>query len=168
MKRVKLGNESYLDSAFIVHGRKKLSKILDKLKYEEGTWMPVISTVENIEPTADCTFRYGNYRKIGNLVYVDFCFRGRIHALNGVDNYAIVKGLPFPIKSQSNYFGQMNLSVGIVFGMLETEENIRFLLNESGIRIQCNGGSTATKLIVTPSNYPYFEIGGSGWYLTDD
>ena len=47
-----------------------------------GTWTPTINTRENKAPTITYEKQYGKYRKIGDLVYIDFYIKGKITKLN--------------------------------------------------------------------------------------
>lgn len=132
---------------------------------EYGTWTPAINTVEGAIPTMTYTSRYGNYRKIGNLVYVDFYIRGKITALTGTNNYGTIIGLPFKTTS-TRPFCTEGLNMNIMYSLVESETNVSlaFAQNNNIIRIQQQYGASSNKLKVTPTNY--FEIGGNGWYTT--
>lgn len=132
---------------------------------EYGNWTPVINTIEGAIPTMTYTTRKGNYRKIGNLVYVDFYIRGKITALTGTDNYGTITGLPFKTTS-TRQFGEEGLNMGTMYSLVTGETNVClvFYPDSNIIRIQQHYGSTANKLKVTPTSY--FEIGGNGWYTT--
>lgn len=132
---------------------------------EYGTWTPAINTVEGAIPKMTYTTRKGNYRKIGNLVYVDFYIRGKITALTGTNNYGTITGLPFKTTSTSQ-FGEEELNMGIMYSLVASENNVClvFYPDSNIIRIQEYYGASANKLKVTPTNY--FEIGGNGWYTT--
>lgn len=132
---------------------------------EYGIWTPTINTIEGATPTMTYTSRYGNYRKIGNLVYVDFYIRGKITALTGANNYGIITGLPFKTTS-TRQFGEEGLNIGVMYSLIENDTNatLVFSPNSNAIRIQYAYGTGASILKVTPTNY--FEIGGNGWYTT--
>lgn len=132
---------------------------------EYGTWTPAINTREGAIPKMMYITREGNYRKIGNLVYVDFYIRGKITALTGTDNYGTITGLPFKTTS-TRQFGEEGLHMGAMYSLLENETNVCLIFepNSNIIRIQQYYGSTSDKLKVTPTSY--FEIGGNGWYTT--
>lgn len=135
-------------------------------KMEEGTWTPVLTTVEGKAPTMEYSGRVGKFKKIGNLCFVSFYISGKITALNGTDNYGIITGIPY---RPSVTFGQNAISTGVCYNLTETENVVQLLLspNENGIRLQTNRGSYSCKLKVTPSSAPaYFQIAGSGWYET--
>ena len=126
------------------------------------TWTPKITTLEGKEPAITYTIQKGLYVKIGRLVYVEFYIRGKITALNGVDNYARIAGLPFRTHDSLSQ-GQEALSKAVVYNLVNTN-NIVFDFHNDMIRLQATDGSSAAKLIVTSGSY--FEIGGSGWYIT--
>ena len=129
-----------------------------------GTWTPTITTVEGVEPTVEYTSRRGFYRKIGNMVYVDFYIRGKITALNGTYNYSMIKGLPYP-STKNVGFGQRCITLAVLYSLIQSPTDITLVLYDDYIRIQGGYGSYATTLQVTPTSY--FEIGGSGWYTID-
>lgn len=136
----------------------------DKLK--SGTWTPVITTTEGKNPAVTYTRQSGSYRKIGDLVYIDFYIRGNITELKGTDNYALVGGIPYMFNSYG--FGQQALSLGVCYNLLDGNP-IPNLVGSSGgysIRPQQNNGTGATKLKVSGS-VGYFELGGSGVYRTN-
>ena len=126
-----------------------------------GTWTPIISTLEGIEPTVSYESREGIFRKIGNMVWISFYCRGKITALNGTNNYAFIKGLPFTNKDFP--LGYQPLQIGTLYSLVNNNTNNTFNIYNNGIRIQSGYGGSATQLIVTTTSY--FEIGGSGWYL---
>lgn len=132
---------------------------------EYGTWTPTLNTVEGAAPTMTYTSRRGNYRKIGNLVYVDFYIRGKITALTGTNNYGTITGLPFKT-TNTRAFGEEGLHMGIMYSLVANETNVCLVFHPDSniIRIQYAYGAGASTLKVTPTNY--FEIGGNGWYIT--
>lgn len=131
---------------------------------ESGTWTPVLACVGSEQaPTYTISIVRGKYRRIEDLVYIEFYIRGVITALNGTNNYAIVKGLPYNTSAQ--YQGQQALGKGIVYELLDNPINIVLNPYNDGIRIQNTDGSAAAAYKVTTA--PYFEIGGSGWYIAE-
>lgn len=132
---------------------------------EYGTWTPAINTTEGAIPKMTYTTRKGNYRKIGNLVYVDFYIRGKITELTGTNNYGTITGLPFKTTS-TRQFGEEGLNMGVMYSLVADETNVclSFFPNSNIIKIQRYYGVSADKLKVTPTSY--FEIGGNGWYTT--
>lgn len=161
-KSIKLKNNNYWDSKTIVHNGRQLSEILNEVIAEDGYWTPELNTLEGIAPTVEFTAQTGTYKKIGRMVFIDFYIRGKITALNGTNNYAIIKGLPFV--PAERWFGQTPLNIGIIYSALNSETNITFDIQQSsnGIRIQGGQGAYAVSWILTPTSY--FEIGGSGFY----
>lgn len=129
----------------------------------EGTWTPKISTVEGVDPTVTYTTQRGYYKKVGNMVYVNFYIRGKITKLNGNNNYGLIKGLPFNTSNKYT-FGTEALSLGVLYSLIanDTNANLVFMPGSDYIRIQAGYGTSATTLKTTTSNY--FEIGGNGWY----
>ena len=136
----------------------------DKLK--SGTWTPLITTIEGKNPAVTYTRQSGRYRKIGDLVYIDFYISGKITELKGTDNYALVGGIPYMFNSDK--FGQQALSLGVCYNLLDGNPTPNLVGNSGGysIRLQQNSGAGATKLKVSGS-VGYFELGGSGVYKTN-
>ena len=136
----------------------------DKLK--SGTWTPLITTIEGKNPAVTYTRQLGSYRKIGDLVYIDFYIRGNITELKGTDNYALVGGIPYAFKSDK--FGQQALSLGVCYNLLDGNPTPNLVGSSGGysIRPQQNSGTSASKLKVSGS-IGYFELGGSGVYKTN-
>lgn len=135
-------------------------------KMIEGTWTPVLTTLEDAAPTITYSIQQGTYKKLGKLVYLSFYIRGNITALNGSENYMKITGIPF---SSSKAMLESILNVGGLYQMLENEENVNAFINDSVIRVQTQYGEVAGKLKVTPtSGTGYFEISASGWYETNE
>lgn len=148
-----------------VEDLQELKKEKDKLS-GVGAWTPAITTYEGKPPTVEYTERRGLYIKLGKLVYIEFKLRGKITALNGTNNYAMIKGLPFSTRDDLSE-GREALSKGVIYNMLNSSSNVTLQIHNDSIKPKAGDGTSATKLIVTPAgNYDYFEIGGNGWYLT--
>lgn len=134
----------------------------DKMK--EGTWTPILTTLEEKAPTMEYIIQRGNYKKIGKLVYISFYIRGKITKLNGVDNYVQIKGLQY---ASSKSMSESILNIGVLYQLLEDDTNANVLIYEDKIRCQIQYGECASRLKVTPtSDMGYFEISASGWYET--
>ena len=134
-------------------------------KIIEGTWTPVLTTLEGKAPTMEYLIQRGKYKKIGSLTYISFYIRGKITALNGTSNYAVITGVPY---KSPNYMVESPLNPGTLYNLVENAENLRLLVNESTIRVQYSYGEVAAVLKVTPtSGGGYFQISGSGWYETE-
>ena len=140
-------------------------------KMISGTWDPIIATLGSGTPSVEYLIKKGNYKRIGNLVYVDFYLKGRITALGGSTKYGIVWGLPYSAASNNANFGNIVWS-GMTFNLIESNEPILLMPipSEKTLRIQIGRGSAAAELKITPGSGAenYFEIGGNGWYLTDE
>ena len=132
----------------------------------EGTWTPEIQTQEGKAPTVTYTFREGKFKRYGSMVHVTFSIRGKITALNGTDNYAMIKGLPY--QSRADRFGEQALSIGTIYDSLDYEDNNAFVIDSghNSIRIQYNNGAGATKWKTTTKQY--FQVCCSGWYETNE
>ena len=131
---------------------------------ESGSWTPSIGADGETFPTVTYGNRRGLYKKIGKMVYVEFYVDGKITALNGTNNYAIVNGLPFSVHSNS-YFGQSCLHLGSLYNIVENPDAITLILNGNKVRIQTFFGASGGKLIT--SGTKNFLISGSGWYMID-
>lgn len=129
---------------------------------ETGTWMPKLATVGEAEPTYTTSIVRGNYTKIGKMVFVSFLIRGKITALNGTNNYACIKGLPFTPKDYA--MGEQSFGIGILYGITNNDTNITMGINNGVIRIQNGYGAGASAFKITTTSY--FEVGASGWYET--
>ena len=126
---------------------------------ETGTWTPTITTLEGATPTTTYTGREGRYCKIGNFVFISFFMRGQITALNGTNNYAIIKGLPFTPRDYT--MGAQAIATGVINDLVTSTTNLNMGINNGGIRIQNSYGAGACQLKVSSSS---FQVGGSGWY----
>ena len=83
---------------------------------ESGTWTPVLKAYSGTDPTVSYSARYGDYVRIGRLVFV------RCHVVANISNagsgYSVVGGLPlaaFPVAP-----GRKNhaITVGCCYGLL--------------------------------------------------
>jgi hypothetical protein len=68
--------------------------------YEEGTWTPVLSA-STTPPTVGYSYRSGVYRKIGNMVYVQFAFN--LSSVSGGSGEMVITGLPFTSVARGPY-----------------------------------------------------------------
>jgi hypothetical protein len=125
-----------------------------------GTWTPTIGALNESDPTINYTERKGTYYIIGKLVFVSFFMRGTISSLNGANNYACIKGLPFTAKDY--ILGEQSFPIGIIYNLTTSENNLTLGINNQVIRIQAGNGSGATTLKVTSSGN--FAVGASGWF----
>ena len=96
------------------------------------------------------------------MVFVSFLIRGKITALNGTNNYACIKGLPFTPKDYA--MGEQSFGIGILYGITNNDTNITMGINNGVIRIQNGYGAGASAFKITTTSY--FEVGASGWYET--
>lgn len=128
-------------------------------KMTEGEWTPTLDTIEGVEPTVTYSSRRGRYKRIGNMAFLSFYIRGKITALNGTNNFAQIKGLPFQLKQIT--LGENVIPVGVMYQLLANTENVVICPYGGRLRVQYNYGTGADALKVTPTNY--FEFGGSGW-----
>ena len=124
---------------------------------DDQTWIPTISTLEEVAPTITYTTQSGVYKRVGNLIFIRFYIRGKITALNGTNNFAVIEGLPVSI---GGTFGSKVIPIGILYSLLVDDTKANFLISGNKIRIQINYGAGAGTLKVTPTNY--FEIAGCG------
>lgn len=151
------------DKSSLINAINELKDSIDGV-VESGTWTPVLKCVSGEpDPTYTTSYVRGKYRKIGDLLYIEFYIRGVITALNGTNNYVIIKGLPY--NTSDLHQGQQALAKGIVYGILDVADNITFTPYDDGIRVQIYNGSGAAKYKVTTDSY--FEIGGSGFYIAN-
>ena len=135
-------------------------------KMTNGTWTPTINTMEGVAPTVTYTTQKGSYKKIGNMIFIEFFCTGKITALNGTNNYGIVRGLPFLPKSYS--VGECAISDGACYNISSQTGRLKLLVNKSwsgSLYIYSENGVGAASLKVSGDND--FQIGGSGWYETE-
>lgn len=131
----------------------------------EGVWTPILTVhSENADPTVTYRNQRGRWMRIGDYVFIDFYIRGEITALNGINNYAAIKGLPF--NSIEVSIGELPLTLGVEYSALVDETNVTFCVYNNIIRIQNSYGAAAASYQLTPSGR-YFELAASGWYITD-
>lgn len=126
---------------------------------EEGTWTPRLSARNGSAPSYNIDYNYGQYYKIGKLVFIAFHFKGNI--TNAGTGTAVVAGLPFIPNDKSDGFG---LSARETFGALETHPARAFIpANDPVIWIQNATGAEGNKY-KTGQLY----VGFSGCYVTEN
>jgi hypothetical protein len=76
--------------------------------YEFGNWTPVWGG----SPTASYTYQYGDYTKVGPLVFFTCLIQGN---LSGGSGSAILEGLPFTPGGTDNYYEPV--TIGFTYGM---------------------------------------------------
>lgn len=126
---------------------------------EEGTWTPILDTIEGVEPTVTYETQRGRWKKQGNLVFLSFFIKGKITALNGTNNYGQIKGLPFSLKQIT--LGENAMPIGVHYQLLANTENVVICPYGWRLRLQYNYGAGADAFKVTPT--AYFQLGASGW-----
>lgn len=134
-------------------------------KLISSTWTPTINTRENVAPTITYEKQYGKYRRIGDLVYVDFYIKGKITALNGKNNYGTIAGFPF--KFSTSNFGQAGLNISTLYNLLSSADRPALVGLTDRIYIQ-NGYGGSGGILKISGDSSYFEIGGHGVYITSD
>lgn len=139
---------------------KELNKRIKNMEIEEGTWTPVLSSLNETAPTVSLTRQSGRYIKIGKLVFVQFYIQGQITALNGTNNQALITGLPLAPNLLVTYSSALNIST--LYNALADDTNIVFTLRNEGIKLQRNYGANTSNWKTTEN----FIIAGSGCYET--
>ncbi len=130
---------------------------------ETGTWTPIISALNESDPTVTYTAQRGSYTKIGKMVWIDFYLRGEVTKLNGTNNYGCIKGLPFTAKDYN--MGEQSFPIGVIYNLTTNTSDLTMGINSQAIRIQTSNGSGASVLKTSAgSGQGYFVIGASGWY----
>lgn len=125
---------------------------------ESGTWTPRLSSREGTAaPTYTVDYRYGQYYKIGKLVFI--AFHMKVNITNAGDGYATVEGLPFASNGKSDGFG---LSARETAGAL-AEHPARALIPNTSTRIWVQRASGANANKYTTG---VLYIGFSGCYVT--
>ena len=95
---------------------------VDYDKAEIGTWTPVLQGYSGTSPTVSYSSRYGDYMRIGNMVW----FRCAINATisNAGTGYSIIGGLPFAaypmVQNRSNYAVTVGACYGLLSGATKT------------------------------------------------
>lgn len=134
------------------------------LTSEIGEWTPEVACQDGNNPTLTYTRRYGNYRKLGRMVYVQYEIRGIITAIGSGNNYACIEGLPYTVGGDIFYMNP--LTNGVNYNCCT--DTVLQQYAETGtkrIRLQNPDGSSVAFWKVTPSGtYYYFELSGAGWY----
>lgn len=125
---------------------------------EIGQWTPIISTIENKEPTLKYTEQVGEYIKYGNLVWINFHIGANISALNGTYNQLAIRGLPFE-DDRSIGVGYIPLTISRLSSLVENETNVSLVVENNMIKSRYNFGSAINKV-----KTGYVEVAASGWY----
>ena len=89
---------------------------VDYDKAEIGTWTPVLQGYSGTAPTVSYSSRYGDYMKIGNMVW----FRCGINATisNAGTGYSTIGGLPFAAYPMAKNRANYAVTVGECYGLL--------------------------------------------------
>lgn len=139
-------------------------------KMTGGVWMPSLQTLDGDTLTVEYLIKKGLYKRIGDLVYIEFYIRGRITALGTTEPYGVVAGLPYVAHNQG-YFGSECFS-SVSFNITDSTDDILLMPvpDEDKLRLQVNKGSTACSIKATTitGGVNYFELGGSGWYKANE
>ena len=141
------------------------------MEYAEGTWTPALDTLDGT-PTTTYNSRSGTYIRIGNMAFISFVVKGKITALSGTNNYAIITGLPYwpkpgelglnPLTQGEAYAIVSEWQSGVTYNVYrETVNGVA----KPTIHIMNISGTGTLKYIVTTTTR--FEIAGSGWYPID-
>lgn len=152
-------------AGYIQHTRQKYNGTWTDWKdssFYSGTWTPTINTRENVAPTLTYTTQKGSYQKFGNMIFISFYCVGKITAINGTNNYAVVKGLPFVPKAYS--LGECAISTGIISNLAASNGGILAISNAYNGEIYCQNTTGTTALVLKTSGDSNFIIAGSGWY----
>lgn len=142
---------------FFVNGGKRVHGV------ETGTWTPKIGALNETDPTVTYTSQRGRYVKIGNLVFVSLYLRGEITKLNGTNNYACIKGLPFTTFDYN--MGEQSMAIGCIYNLTTNTTDLAMGINSQTIRIQTSNGSGASSLKTSAgTGQGYFVLACSGVY----
>ena len=133
-------------------------------KAEIGTWTPVLQGYSGTAPTVSYSSRYGDYMKIGNMVW----FRCGINATisNAGTGYATVSGLPFAAypmaKNRANYAVTVGECYGLLSGATSTAGTTSTVFASiNAIVLSGADGNTMRKWAVD-----WGSIALSGFYIT--
>ena len=134
-------------------------------KAEIGTWTPVLQGYSGTAPTVSYSSRYGDYMKIGNMVW----FRCGINATisNAGTGYATVSGLPFAAypmaKNRANYAVTVGECYGLLSGATSTAGTTSTVFASiNAIVLSGADGNTMRKWAVD-----WGSIALSGFYITN-
>ena len=134
-------------------------------KAEIGTWTPVLQGYSGTTPTVSYSSRYGDYMKIGNMVW----FRCGINATisNAGTGYAAVSGLPFAAypmaKNRANYAVTVGECYGLLSGATSTAGTTSTIFASiNAIVLSEADGNTMRKWAVD-----WGSIALSGFYITN-
>jgi len=134
-------------------------------KAEIGTWTPVLQGYSGTTPTVSYSSRYGDYMKIGNMVW----FRCGINATisNAGTGYATVSGLPFAAypmaKNRANYAVTVGECYGLLSGATSTAGTTSTVFASiNAIVLSGADGNTMRKWAVD-----WGSISLSGFYITN-
>ena len=134
-------------------------------KAEIGTWTPVLQGYSGTAPTVSYSSRYGDYMKIGNMVW----FRCGINATisNAGTGYATVSGLPFAAypmaKNRANYAVTVGECYGLLSGATSTAGTTSTVFASiNAIVLSEADGNTMRKWAVD-----WGSIALSGFYITN-
>ena len=137
---------------------------VDYDKAEIGTWTPVLQGYSGTAPTVSYSSRYGDYMKIGNMVW----FRCGINATisNAGTGYSTIGGLPFAVYPMAKNRANYAVTVGECYGLLSgatptagTTSTVFASLN--AIVLSGADGNTMRKWAVD-----WGSIALSGFYIT--
>jgi len=127
--------------------------------YEEGTWTPTI-TRNTTNPTITYTNQFGNYVKIGKLVYVS-CQVSWSANTGGSGAVYYISGLPFTNSNTGSSYSQtvMQDFGGITFSGGATQFGGYVGANDTKV-ILTSGGSATTSGLVTVGSSGYMYMTG--------
>lgn len=134
-----------------------------------GSWTPTVINDSGTNPTVTYTYRYANYYKIGRMCFIYFYIRGVITNVGTTTAGARIGGLPFKASGSSSFQNTIPMSVCYNAFTCKVASFMPMVSNTyANIRDVNNEGASVAYWKVTPTGtYGYFELGGSGVYITE-
>ena len=129
----------------------------EQITFNEGSWVPNISSRGGVSPTSTIQYRYARYKRINNLCYVTF--HGKWSISNAGTDYACITGLPYASTGGVN--GQ-SLAIHEMFGAITTNPTRAGIIPDNSTRIDLQGENGAYS-----SQWQTGDVwvGFSGFYL---
>ena len=128
--------------------------------YEEGTFTPTITS-----GTVTYTAQRGRYTKIGRVVYIHAFVQ--VASISGSSGTAIISGLPFVAKNDSNYSALASKTNGFNWGGSATMITFQVIPNTAVIGAVGSGNNIAFNDVDSSGLAASDWIACTGHYVTD-
>jgi hypothetical protein len=147
----------YLSGGVYLGGTGSANKLDD---YEEGTFTPTITS-----GTVTYTTQRGRYTKIGRVVHIHAFVQ--IASISGSSGTAIISGLPFTAKNDSNYSALASKTNGFNWGGSATMITFQVIPNTAVIGAVGSGNNIAFNDVNSSGLTANDWIACTGHYVTD-